>query len=56
MVPSITDLTLQEFFALSESDRQLELIDGQAIAKIAPKFFHSRLQKTLLLRLCTNGS
>ena len=51
MVISTTNLTLQEFFELPEGDRPLELVNGQAIAKMSPKFFHSRLQKTLLLLL-----
>ena len=51
MVTSTTKLTLQEFFNLPEVDRPLELIDGKAIPKMSPKFFHSRLQKTLLLIL-----
>lgn len=44
-------LTLQEFFNLPEGDRPCELVNGQAIPKMSPKFFHSRLQKTLLLIL-----
>ncbi|MGL4883778.1 MAG: Uma2 family endonuclease [Waterburya sp.] len=48
MVRSSTTLTIQEFFELPEGDRPYELIDGQAIPKMSPKFFHSRLQKTLL--------
>ncbi|MBE9166621.1 Uma2 family endonuclease [Pleurocapsales cyanobacterium LEGE 06147] len=51
MVASTKYLTLQEFFELPESDRPYELINGQAIPKMSPKFFHSRLQKTLLLLL-----
>ncbi len=51
MVTSTTDLTLQEFFNLPEDDQPLELINGQAIPKMSPKFFHSRLQKTLLFVL-----
>lgn len=41
-------LTLEEFLALPVDDAACELIDGQAIPKMSPKFFHSRLQKTLL--------
>lgn len=48
---SSTDLTVEEFFALPEGDRNYELIDGRAIPKMSPKFFHSRIQKTLLLML-----
>lgn len=31
-----------------EGDITYELVDGQAIAKMAPKFFHSKLTRTLL--------
>ena len=51
MVTSTTYLTIKEFFELPESDRPLELVDGQAIPKMSPKFFHSRAQKTLLFLL-----
>ena len=51
MVTSTSYLTLKEFWELPESDRPLELIDGQAIPKMSPKFFHSRAQKTLLFLL-----
>jgi Uma2 family endonuclease len=51
MVTSTTKLTIDQFFNLPEGDRPLELVDGQAITKVSPKFFHSRLQKTLLLVL-----
>ena len=51
MVSSTTKLTIEEFFELPEGDRPYELVDGQAIAKMSPKFFHSRLQKTLLFIL-----
>ena len=51
MVSSTSKLTVEEFFELPESDRNYELIDGRAIPKMSPKFFHSRIQKTLLLIL-----
>ena len=51
MVTSTTHLTLQEFFSLPEGDRSYELVDGFAVPKMSPKFFHSRLQKTLLFLL-----
>jgi Uma2 family endonuclease len=51
MVTRVNSLTIEEFFALPEEERPLELIDGQAIAKVSPKFFHSRLQKKLLFLL-----
>ena len=43
-----TSLTLEEFLSLPVNDTAYELVDGQAIPKMSPKFFHSRLQKTLL--------
>ncbi len=51
MVSSSNKLTIDEFFALPEGDRPYEFVDGQAIPKMSPKFFHSRLQKTLLIIL-----
>lgn len=51
MVSSTNYLTLQEFLELPEGDRPCELVNGQAIPKMAPKFFHSAIQKTLLLIL-----
>jgi Uma2 family endonuclease len=51
MVSSTTHLTLEEFLALPEADVTYEYIDGQAVPKMSPKFFHSRIQKTLLLLL-----
>ncbi|OCQ99780.1 hypothetical protein BCD67_14795 [Oscillatoriales cyanobacterium USR001] len=45
-----SQLTLQEFFALSsaEGDITYELIDGQAIPKMSPKFSHSKLTRAFL--------
>ena len=51
MVSSTNKLTIQEFFELPEGERPYELVDGRAIPKVSPKFFHSRLQKTLLIIL-----
>ena len=51
MAISTTSLTLQEFFDLPERDRPLELIDGQAIAKMSPKSFHSAVQAALITLL-----
>lgn len=36
-------LTLEEFLNLPESDESFELVDGKAVKKMSPKFFHSRL-------------
>lgn len=45
------NLTLSEFLALPEGDTAYELIDGHAIPKMSPKFFHSTAQKKLLFLL-----
>lgn len=49
MVNTGTQLTLEEFLALSEGDVNYEFVDGQAVAKVSPKYFHSTLQRALLL-------
>ena len=43
-------LTLQEFLNLSpgEGDITYELVDGQAVPKMSPKFFHAKLTRVLL--------
>ncbi|MBD2526319.1 Uma2 family endonuclease [Nostoc sp. FACHB-133] len=43
-------LTLQEFLNLSpgEGDITYEFVDGQAIPKMSPKFFHAKLTRVLL--------
>ena len=43
-------LTLQQFLNLppGEGDITYELVDGQAIPKMSPKFFHSKLTRALL--------
>ncbi|MBE8965969.1 Uma2 family endonuclease [Nostocales cyanobacterium LEGE 12452] len=43
-------LTLQEFLnlPLGEGDITYELVDGQAIPKMSPKFFHAKLTRVLL--------
>ncbi len=51
MLSSTAKLTVQEFFELPEGDRPYELIDGQAIPKMSPKFFHSAVQATLIILL-----
>ena len=47
MVSSIEKLTIEEFFALPEGDRPCELIDGKAVPKMSPKFFHAAVQGAL---------
>ncbi|MFB2770343.1 Uma2 family endonuclease [Pelatocladus sp. BLCC-F211] len=43
-------LTLEQFLNLppDEGDTTYELVDGQAIPKVSPKFFHSKLTRVLL--------
>ncbi len=48
MIATQSSLTLEEFLLLPVNDTAYELINGQAIPKMSPKFFHARLQKTLL--------
>jgi len=48
IAPPTKPLTLAEYLALPEGETGYELLDGQAIAKMSPKRFHSRTQKTLL--------
>ena len=47
MVNTGTQLTLEEFLALPEGDVNYEFVDGQAVPKVSPKYFHSTLQLTL---------
>jgi len=57
MVQLKTKLTLEEFLASPEANLNYELVDGEAIAKMAPKRFHSRLTGTLftlLTQWCQN--
>ncbi len=39
-----TEFTLEEFWALPEGETAYELVDGKAIPKVSPKYFHSTLQ------------
>jgi Uma2 family endonuclease len=50
-------LTLEEFLALPGGDVNYEFVDGYAVPKVSPKFFHSTLQLTLglLLRAWCKG-
>lgn len=48
MLTNLTNLTLEQFWTLPEGETAYELIDGQAIAKVSPKYFHSSLQRALL--------
>jgi Uma2 family endonuclease len=41
-------LTLEEFLSLPEEDVNYEFVDGYAVPKVSPKFFHSALQRALL--------
>lgn len=40
-----TKLTLEEFWVLPEGETAYELVGGQAIPKVSPKYFHSSLQR-----------
>lgn len=40
-------LTLKEFLAIPESDVTYELVDGEAVPKMSPKRFHSRVTGSL---------
>lgn len=44
-----TYLTLEEFWALPPGETAYELVDGKAIPKVSPKYFHSSLQEALLV-------
>jgi Uma2 family endonuclease len=49
-------LTLEEFLALPEGDITYEFVNGEAVPKykddeMSPKFFHSTVQKSLLILL-----
>ncbi|NEP02828.1 MAG: Uma2 family endonuclease [Symploca sp. SIO2E9] len=48
MLQSKTSLTIEQFLAQPETDLNYELIDGQAVAKMSPKLFHSLIQLTLV--------
>ncbi|MEA5517993.1 Uma2 family endonuclease [Limnoraphis robusta] len=57
MVIIKSQLTLEEFLALPETDLNYELINGEAVPQMAPKRFHSRLTGTLytlLTEWCKN--
>ncbi|MEG3839807.1 Uma2 family endonuclease [Microcoleus sp. herbarium14] len=47
MVGIGTKLTLAEFLDLPDGDVYYELVDGLAVPKMSPKFFHSSLQGAL---------
>ncbi|NJM62695.1 MAG: Uma2 family endonuclease [Oscillatoriales cyanobacterium RU_3_3] len=57
MVSIGTKLTLEEFLALPEGDVYYEFVDGQAVPKVSPKYFHSTLQFALccLIRAWCRG-
>ncbi len=48
MIINLTNLTLEQFWILPEGETAYELVDGQAIPKVSPKYFHSSLQRALL--------
>jgi len=51
MSPSKTKFSLQEFLAMPESGDRMELIDGEIVSKVSPKYKHSLGQLRLLLAL-----
>jgi Uma2 family endonuclease len=57
MVGIGTKLTLAEFLALPDGDIYCEFVDGEAVPKVSPKFFHSSLQGALccLIRVWCKG-
>jgi Uma2 family endonuclease len=40
MVGIGTKLTLEEFLALADPDVYCEFVDGEAVPKVSPKYFH----------------
>jgi Uma2 family endonuclease len=44
-------LTLEEFLAMPELDLTYELVDGEAVPKMSPKRFHSRVTGALFILL-----
>jgi len=53
MLPAIAYLTAPEFLAFvpDEDDITYELIDGQAVPKMSPKFSHAKLTRAFLNRI-----
>jgi Uma2 family endonuclease len=51
MVSSSNRLTIEAFLELPEGDLPYELINGQAIPKMSPKYFHSAVQAALIILL-----
>jgi len=45
------EISLEEFLALKPGETGFELIDGKAVAKVAPQYRHARLQIALVLLL-----
>lgn len=48
MLTNLTNLTVEQFWTLPEGETAYELVDGQAIPKVSPKYFHSSLQRAML--------
>lgn len=51
MTRATRKLSLAEFLVMSESSDRFELVDGEIVAKMSPKYKHSTLQLRLLLTL-----
>lgn len=52
-----TKLTLEEFWTMPAGETAYELVDGKALPKVSPKYFHSALQGALcrLIRVWCRG-
>ena len=49
-------LTLEEFLHLPECNESFELVDGEVLLKMSPKFFHSRLTSVFWCELSSWSS
>jgi Uma2 family endonuclease len=49
-------MTLEEFLRLPEFDESFELVDGDVVLKMSPKFFHSRLTSVFWTELSSLSS
>ena len=48
-------LTLEQFLSLPESDESFELVNGEVVPKMSPKFFHSSLTTVFWVELSSWG-
>jgi len=47
----VRELTLEQFLQLPEIDQSHELVNGEVIKKMSPKFFHSSLTTVFWVEL-----